>query len=249
MQWAIIDFVAAVGGGAIVGGTAVGGSNSYARGAVALLTLVAVHRVASLLRFHPVLGKLADHRICVLVADGQVRRGPVPDLVPFGEAVRAWFAISLQTFSGPAGQIADAAHAGGGAALDRAAPVPALAELLHAAVRPGGAAVGDLRRLAAQRRARRPGRRRPVRAARGGRSAGAVRTAFSMSPPHDARHSSATSSAPFKGPTPSMPALSRRRTSSVAFPIAPSPDDDRVMPHSSSAPRAHAPRNAPTRSR
>ena len=28
------------------------------------------------------------------------------DLVPFGTAVRAWFAISLQTFGGPAGQIA-----------------------------------------------------------------------------------------------------------------------------------------------
>jgi len=28
------------------------------------------------------------------------------DLVPFGQAVRAWFAISLQTFGGPAGQIA-----------------------------------------------------------------------------------------------------------------------------------------------
>ncbi len=28
------------------------------------------------------------------------------DLVPFGEAVRTWFAISLQTFGGPAGQIA-----------------------------------------------------------------------------------------------------------------------------------------------
>jgi chromate transport protein ChrA len=26
--------------------------------------------------------------------------------VPFGQAVRAWFAISLQTFGGPAGQIA-----------------------------------------------------------------------------------------------------------------------------------------------
>lgn len=31
---------------------------------------------------------------------------PVRDLVPFGTAVRAWFAISLQTFGGPAGQIA-----------------------------------------------------------------------------------------------------------------------------------------------
>jgi chromate transporter len=32
--------------------------------------------------------------------------GPVRDLVPFGDAVRAWFLISLQTFGGPAGQIA-----------------------------------------------------------------------------------------------------------------------------------------------
>ena len=31
---------------------------------------------------------------------------PDPDLVPFGQAVRAWLAISLQTFGGPAGQIA-----------------------------------------------------------------------------------------------------------------------------------------------
>src|SRR3712207_6897417 len=28
------------------------------------------------------------------------------DVVPLGEATRAWFAISLQTFGGPAGQIA-----------------------------------------------------------------------------------------------------------------------------------------------
>ncbi len=31
---------------------------------------------------------------------------PVRDVVPFGEAVRTWFGISLQTFGGPAGQIA-----------------------------------------------------------------------------------------------------------------------------------------------
>src|SRR5688572_24487012 len=42
-----------------------------------------------------------------------VRRGtaasvtaPDSDVIPFREAVRAWFAISLQTFGGPAGQIA-----------------------------------------------------------------------------------------------------------------------------------------------
>ncbi len=33
------------------------------------------------------------------------RRDPV-EVIPFGTAVRAWFAISLQTFGGPAGQIA-----------------------------------------------------------------------------------------------------------------------------------------------
>jgi chromate transporter len=32
------------------------------------------------------------------------------DVVPFGEAVRTWFAISLQTFGGPAGQIAVMQH-------------------------------------------------------------------------------------------------------------------------------------------
>ncbi len=40
----------------------------------------------------------------------QVRRaggaGRASDVIPFREAVRAWFAISLQTFGGPAGQIA-----------------------------------------------------------------------------------------------------------------------------------------------
>jgi chromate transporter len=35
-----------------------------------------------------------------------VKRDPVRDAVPFGEAVRTWFGISLQTFGGPAGQIA-----------------------------------------------------------------------------------------------------------------------------------------------
>jgi len=33
-------------------------------------------------------------------------RDPARDVVPFREAVRAWFTISLQTFGGPAGQIA-----------------------------------------------------------------------------------------------------------------------------------------------
>ncbi|SNR52418.1 DUF421 domain-containing protein [Blastococcus mobilis] len=74
-QWTIIDFAAAVAVGAIVGRTAIAESQSYATGAVALVSIVAAHRVASLLRFQPLLGKLADYRIRVLVADGKVRRG------------------------------------------------------------------------------------------------------------------------------------------------------------------------------
>lgn len=72
-QWTIIDFATAVAIGAIVGRTALAGDQSYLTGAVALLTLIVVHRLASLARFHPVLGKLADHRVRVLVAHGAVR--------------------------------------------------------------------------------------------------------------------------------------------------------------------------------
>src|SRR5512134_1816139 len=36
--------------------------------------------------------------------------GPTRDLVPFRDAVRTWGAISLQTFGGPAGQIAVMQH-------------------------------------------------------------------------------------------------------------------------------------------
>lgn len=73
-QWNLIDFSAAVAVGAIVGRTAVARDQSYVTGAVALVALIVAHRVFSLLRFSHVFGKLADHRIRVLVADGQVRK-------------------------------------------------------------------------------------------------------------------------------------------------------------------------------
>ncbi len=72
-QWTIIDFATAVAMGAIIGRTAIAGTQSYATGAVALVALVAVHRGASVLRFNPVLGKLADHRVRVLVEHGELR--------------------------------------------------------------------------------------------------------------------------------------------------------------------------------
>ncbi len=73
-QWTIIDFATAVAMGAIIGRSAVAGSQSYATGAVAIVTLIVVHRVVSVMRFNPLLGKLADHRVRVLVDGGQIRR-------------------------------------------------------------------------------------------------------------------------------------------------------------------------------
>ncbi len=74
-QWTIIDFAAAVAMGAIIGRTAVAGSQSYVTGAAAVVTLVLVHRLVSLLRFTRAGGRLLEHRIRVLACDGQLRSG------------------------------------------------------------------------------------------------------------------------------------------------------------------------------
>lgn len=73
-QWTIIDFATAVAMGAIIGRTAIAGTQSYLTGAVALCTLVAIHRIASVLRFNPLLDKLFDHRVRVLIENGELRR-------------------------------------------------------------------------------------------------------------------------------------------------------------------------------
>lgn len=59
--------------GAIIGRTAIAGTQSYVTGAVAVVVLVVVHRVVSALRFTSFVGKLVDHRVRVLVVDGIVR--------------------------------------------------------------------------------------------------------------------------------------------------------------------------------
>lgn len=41
-----------------------------------------------------------------MTTDPETPTLPAGDVVPFGQAVRVWFSISLQTFGGPAGQIA-----------------------------------------------------------------------------------------------------------------------------------------------
>lgn len=73
-QWTIIDVATAVALGAIIGRTAIAHNQSFITGAVALVTLLAVHRLASVLRFHRLMGRLSDHRIRVLVEHGQIRR-------------------------------------------------------------------------------------------------------------------------------------------------------------------------------
>jgi uncharacterized membrane protein YcaP (DUF421 family) len=73
-QWTIIDSVAAVAVGAIVGRTAIASDQSFVTGAVALVTLVVMHRLVSGLRSQPLFRRLTDHRIRVLVAHGKVRR-------------------------------------------------------------------------------------------------------------------------------------------------------------------------------
>jgi hypothetical protein len=43
-------------------------------GAVAVVTLVALHLLASVLRFNGLVGKVFDHRVRVPVANGEIRR-------------------------------------------------------------------------------------------------------------------------------------------------------------------------------
>jgi uncharacterized membrane protein YcaP (DUF421 family) len=74
-QWTLIDFAVAVAIGAIIGRTATASNQAYAIGLVAVAVLIAVHRITSLARFRPLLRRLTDHRVRVLVVDGQLRRG------------------------------------------------------------------------------------------------------------------------------------------------------------------------------
>src|SRR5438309_6901293 len=73
-QWTAIDFAAAVAIGAIVGRTAVATGQSFAVGAVALVTILAAHTLVMFGRFDRRVGKFVDHRIRVLVDHGRVRQ-------------------------------------------------------------------------------------------------------------------------------------------------------------------------------
>lgn len=73
-QWTATDFAAAVAVGAIIGRTALAATQSYATGAVALVTLLAAHATVTLARGNRWVGKVVDHRVRVLVAHGRLRR-------------------------------------------------------------------------------------------------------------------------------------------------------------------------------
>jgi uncharacterized membrane protein YcaP (DUF421 family) len=73
-QWTAIDFAAAVAVGAIIGRTAVASEQSLAVGVVALVTILAVHGVVTLARYLTWVSWLTDHRVCLLLRDGELRR-------------------------------------------------------------------------------------------------------------------------------------------------------------------------------
>jgi uncharacterized membrane protein YcaP (DUF421 family) len=73
-QWTAIDFAAAVAIGAIIGRTAIASSQSLLSGVVALVTILAAHWLVSTGRYGaPVVAKLTDHRVRVLVDHGRLR--------------------------------------------------------------------------------------------------------------------------------------------------------------------------------
>lgn len=73
-QWTTIDFAAAVAIGAILGRTAVAVGESFLVGAVALTTLLATHWVVTMGRYQRWFAKAVDHRVRVVVDDGEVQR-------------------------------------------------------------------------------------------------------------------------------------------------------------------------------
>jgi uncharacterized membrane protein YcaP (DUF421 family) len=69
-----MDFAAAVAVGAIVGRTALAGTQSYLTGAVAPVTLLVAHAGVTLARGNRWVAELVDHLVRVLVAHGRLRR-------------------------------------------------------------------------------------------------------------------------------------------------------------------------------
>jgi uncharacterized membrane protein YcaP (DUF421 family) len=72
-QLGAFDFAVAVAIGSIIGRTATASSTSFATGAVALVTLLVVHRLVTLTRRHSRIARMIDHPPRVLVARGEIQ--------------------------------------------------------------------------------------------------------------------------------------------------------------------------------
>ncbi len=73
-EFAPFDWIAAVAAGAIVGRAATASDTSWLAATAALLCLLATHAVLARLRFVPLLQRLIDPPLHVLIRDGQVDR-------------------------------------------------------------------------------------------------------------------------------------------------------------------------------
>ncbi|WP_433436117.1 YetF domain-containing protein [Nonomuraea sp. CA-141351] len=73
-EFAPFDWVAAVAVGALVGRTATASGSSWLTGAAALVALLAAHAIVTRLRFLPVISRLVDPPLRILIRDGQVNR-------------------------------------------------------------------------------------------------------------------------------------------------------------------------------
>ena len=72
-QLGAFDFAVAVAIGAIIGRTVTTPSASFATGAVALVTLLVVHRLVAFARRHSRIARIVDHPPRVLVARGEIQ--------------------------------------------------------------------------------------------------------------------------------------------------------------------------------
>jgi uncharacterized membrane protein YcaP (DUF421 family) len=73
-QLGAFDFAVAVAIGTIIGRTATVPSTSFATGAIALVALLAVHRLVAAARRMPRFARAVDHPVRVLIAGGKIQR-------------------------------------------------------------------------------------------------------------------------------------------------------------------------------
>src|SRR5579875_128497 len=102
-QLNVVDYVVAVAVGAIIGRSATSSTTSFATGAVALLTLLVVHRLVVEARFRGWLAGVLHRRPLVLVKHGRIRE----DALAAGRLTRADLyalvrAAGISTFAGVA---------------------------------------------------------------------------------------------------------------------------------------------------